>query len=98
MTQTAILPDWMQQRLAGDVEQPGEVVIAPDEQAALGLFLALATQWRLCPVTGQRRALDYTAITPSAEMIDTEMTPMLFRDLRVMEGAALAAIAERRVR
>lgn len=98
MTQSAVMPDWMQERLAGTGENPGEVQVPPDEQATLALFLSMGTQWRWCPVSGQRLGMDYAAIAPTASLQGTELTPMVFHDLRLMENAALDALAERRKR
>lgn len=98
MSQTANVPEWLQKRLSDNSDAPGEVQVPPDEQATLALFLSLGTQWRWCPVTGRRVGLDYAAITPTASLQGTEITPMVFHDLRQMETAALGAIAERRAR
>ena len=95
MTQGALMPDWMVQRLAGTTASPGEVQIAPDEVPTLGLFLSLATQWRWCPMSGRRLGLDYTAIEPAARMQAIAMNARLFHDLRLMEQAALDAFGER---
>lgn len=94
MTQAAQMPEWMQQRLMGTLATPGEVHVAPDEVPVVGLFLSLSTQWRTCPISGRRLGLDYAAIEPAARMQTTEMTPRLFRDLRLMEQAALDAFME----
>lgn len=88
------MPEWLQQRLLGTATSPGEVHIAPDEVPILGLFLSLGTQWRWCPISARRLGLDYAAIEPAARMQSTEMTPRLFRDLRLMEQAALDAFME----
>lgn len=95
MTQAALMPEWMKARLAGTEAAPGEVRIAPDEVAALGLFLSLGTQWRWCPLSGRRLGLDYAAIEPAARLQAIETNPRLFRDLRLMEQAALDAFGER---
>lgn len=98
MTQSAEIPDWMRERLAGNSKTPGEVQVPPDEQATLALFLSMGTQWRWCPVSGQRLGMDYAAIAPTASLQGTELTPMVFHDLRLMEHAALSALAEGRAR
>lgn len=41
--------------------------------------------------SGQRLGIDYAAVPSVAAMMDITMTPDLFHDLRVMEGAALVA-------
>lgn len=61
---------------------------------AVCLFLACQTQWRF-QVAGARvlwQGLDYPAVRAAAAMLDQVMTPALFDDLRVMEGAALEAL------
>jgi len=55
------------------------------------LFLALSTQWRVHPMAGARLGLEYGAVRQTADMLGIAVTPDLFDDLRVMEGAALAA-------
>lgn len=40
---------------------------------------------------GGRLGLEYAAIAPTAALMEIEMTPAVFADLRLMEGAALAA-------
>jgi hypothetical protein len=57
------------------------------------LFFALSSQWRLHALSGARLGIDYSAVPATAAMLDIEMTPGLFGDLRDMEGAALAAFA-----
>ena len=95
MTRAAEMPEWLQARLAGTVQSPGEVEIAPDEVAAFILFVSLDTQWRWCAMSGHRLGLDYTTIQPAAQMQGLDITPAIFSDLRVMERAALNAWAER---
>ena len=84
----------MQARLSGTQQAPGEVEIAPDEVQPFALFVALGTQWRWCGMSGRRLGLDYAAIPATAAMQGVTMHPALFHDLRVMEHAALNALAE----
>lgn len=56
----------------------------------MNLFLRLGSQWRFHH-TGVRLGLDYAVVPPVAAMLGIVMTPALFDDLRLMEGAALAA-------
>ncbi|HEU4958962.1 MAG TPA: DUF1799 domain-containing protein [Sphingomonas sp.] len=70
--------------------------IGPDELDAVDLFHALASQWRMHPMAGVRLGIDYAAVPATAAMLGLTMTPELFADLRVMEGAALAAFPRRR--
>ncbi|KQM23123.1 hypothetical protein ASE73_02550 [Sphingomonas sp. Leaf24] len=64
--------------------------IGPDETDAVALFHALSSQWRVHPMGG-RMGFEYAAIGPTAALMGIEMTAATFADLRVMEGAALAA-------
>lgn len=70
------------------------IEVAPDEVDAVGLFMALGTQWRWHAMVGQRLGLVYEAIAPAAAALGIALTPSLFADLRTMEGAALAASAK----
>lgn len=45
---------------------------------------------------GGLTGLDYAAIPPTARAMRIKLTPERFNGLRVMEGAALSAMAERR--
>lgn len=95
MTQAAIMPDWMMERLEGTAQQPGEIELRPDEAISVSLFMALGTQWQRHAMTGLRIGLDYAAIPPAAGMMNIDMTPRRFADLRAMEAAALDVFAER---
>lgn len=95
MSQTATMPDWMTERLAGTAGQPGEVELAPDEVAAVTLFLALGTQWQRHPMSGVFLGLNYASIPTTTGMMDIAMDPQLFGDLQIMEQAALDALAQR---
>ena len=55
--------------------------------------MALSSQWRIHAIAGVRTGLEYAAIAPTAAMRGITMTPALFDDIRVMEGAAMAAFA-----
>lgn len=55
--------------------------------------MALSSQWRIHAIAGVRTGLEYAAIAPTAAMMGITMTPALFDDIRVMEGAAMAAFA-----
>jgi len=66
---------------------------------AVGLFMALATQWRWAGagLAGAfRLGLDYNAVEPTARMLRVELTPTVFNDLRVMETEALSVWSKRR--
>jgi hypothetical protein len=66
----------------------------PDMIEAVGLFLAMTTQWRWtgAGMAGMfRTGLDYGVLNRTAENINVEMTPGLFADIRSLEAAALSA-------
>ena len=60
----------------------------------VNLFFALDTQWRRHAMTGQRIGIDYSAIAPTAQLYGIAMSPELMADVRMMEAAALSAMAE----
>lgn len=64
--------------------------LEPGDLDVVGLFLRLGSQWRFHQA-GPRLGLDYAAVPPVAAMLGITVTPAMFDDLRVMEGAALAA-------
>lgn len=92
VTQNAILPKWMER----DAVEAAAIEIPADDAAAVGLFMALDTQWRHHAMTGQRLGIDYAAIRPTAELVDIAVTPQVMADLRVMEIAALNELAKAR--
>ncbi|HEX7820634.1 MAG TPA: DUF1799 domain-containing protein [Sphingobium sp.] len=96
MTQSAIMPQWMQERLSGTVAAPGEIELAPDEAIAFSLFVKLGTQWQRHAMTGARLGIDYAAIRPTAEMMEIAMSRALFDDIGIMESAALNEFAAAR--
>lgn len=72
----------------------------PENVEALGLFLALQTQWRVASGMGgvMRTGLDYGAIAPTLRMLGLPRAREreLFEALQVMESAFLNAQAESR--
>lgn len=62
----------------------------PENVAAVNLFVALSTQWRMAP-SGVLIGLDYAAVEPALRLTDVprKRWRALFADLRVMEAAAL---------
>ena len=68
----------------------------PENAQAVYLFIQLLTQWRVG--MGGPTGLDYAAVYPllDRKAADSDEWDQLFDDLRVMEGAALEAIAENR--
>lgn len=75
-------------------EAKSVIEVAPDEEEAVALFTALDTQWRFHPLAGVRTGLDYAAIGPTASMLGLTLSPGLFTDIRIMEGAAMRALAK----
>lgn len=71
--------------------RPEAIPIHQDEVDSVALFFALGSQWRWHPMAGVRTGLDYAAVAATAKMTGIKMTPIIFADLRTMEGAALAA-------
>ncbi len=68
----------------------------PENAQAIYLFIQLLTQWRV-GMSGPT-GLDYAAVYPllDRKATDSDEWDQLFDDLRVMEGAALEAIADQR--
>jgi hypothetical protein len=65
----------------------------PEHAAAVGVFAALLTQWRITPA-GKVLGLDYAAIPPVLQMLGVgrKKWAELFSQLRVMEAAAVKEI------
>lgn len=82
-----------QAALAARRPRDDAIEIAAEDADVVRLFLTLSTQWRHHPMAGMRLGIDYLAIAPTAAMMGIDMTPSLFDDLRLMEGAAMAAMA-----
>jgi hypothetical protein len=61
---------------------------------ALELFRAALTQWRYAGISGVPTGLDYQGVEAAARLAAIETTPDMFRRLRVLERAAIDAIAE----
>jgi hypothetical protein len=93
MTRAAIMPQWMLDRLAGTVDRPGEIVLAPDEALSFSLFAALGTQWDRHGMTGARLGIRYDVIRPTADNMGLPFSPAMFADIQLMERAALAEFA-----
>ena len=85
---------------------PAEIVVAAaarqefevmaENWPAVEAFAALSTQWRRAGMDGTPVGLDYVAVEPTLKLIGRELTPALFGELRLMESAALEAMARRR--
>jgi hypothetical protein len=74
----------------------GPLVVMRGNWQALRLFHASLTQWRHAGLSGMPSGLDYPGVEAAARMAAIDVTPDLFRRLRVMERAALAALEESR--
>ena len=77
---------------ADDFDDDTEVSVWACNAESFLVFLNLQTQWRVVP--GRLVGLDYTAIEPVLRLMAVEpgRWPVLFDDLRAMEGAALKAV------
>lgn len=91
VTQHSAIPERFLSRSAA---ADPEVELHPDDAPVVALFFALDTQWRRHPFSGQRAGLDYSAIRPTAELAGIEIGSGTLAGLRVMEQAALDALAE----
>jgi len=84
--------------LAAGGEQDG---VWPEHVAAVSLFLAVATQWRVIAVPTmdgvslRRIGLDYPAVEATARIIGISIDGDLFHALQILEHGALAALNER---
>jgi hypothetical protein len=75
--------------------------IWPDNEETVRAFLAVCTQWRIIVLSGAEWpptlcyiGLDYSAVRAGLDAEGFSVTPELWRDLRVMEVAACAALNE----
>lgn len=69
--------------------------IWPDMATGVVLFFAMETQWRHGALGGLH-GLDYQAIGPTAQLLDLELDPQAFHDIRAMESEVLRLARERR--
>lgn len=67
----------------------------PENWDAMRLFLAMETQWRRAGMTGVATGLDYAVLPAVAGFNGLTLNADLFARLRIIEGAALKAMAER---
>ncbi|MBA2718524.1 MAG: DUF1799 domain-containing protein [Chloroflexi bacterium] len=66
---------------------------------AVGLFMALQTQWKWigAGMAGAfRSGIDYPAIAPTAAALDVKLTADLFNDIRLLERESLRVWNARR--
>ncbi len=74
------------------------IEIMPENWDAMRLFLAVETQWRRAGIAGIAVGLDYGVLPMAAGAMGIELDGDLFGRVRVMEHAALAAMAARDAR
>ena len=79
-------------------EENTSMTLPADCRPAVQAFFACATQWNRL-VAGDRllaTGLNYAGVREALRFLRIRVTPELFRDLQLMEGAALEAMAEGR--
>ncbi len=69
--------------------------VLPENWPAVDLFLACSSQWRFAGQAGVRTGLDYSAVRVVMSELRVKRSPQLFRDVQLMESAALSAWAAR---
>lgn len=81
--------------LPEDLEQ--DIAVFPDNELAVAVFLAMATQWRHASMGGVT-GFDYAALPAVMDLCEVEPARRrdVFGDLRVMERAVLELKAEER--
>lgn len=76
-------------------DQPPEACEVHEENwPTVALFLDCSTQWRTAGMSGVPVGLDYAAVDLVARTTERTITPAMFAGLRVMEGAAIAEMAQ----
>lgn len=88
----------LQQTLPDDwLEPEEEFELWPEHVQVVDLFWSARSQWRVFP-SGAYQGLDYGAVMHILQLkqIPNDTWPQLFRDLQVMEFAALAIWSEAR--
>lgn len=75
---------------------PATIEVMPENWDAMRIFLAMGTQWRRAGWVGVATGLDYAALPVVSAALDVPAGGDLFARLRILEGAALAAMAEAR--
>lgn len=79
-------------------EEDSSMTLPADCRPAVQAFLACATQWNRL-LAGDRllaTGLNYAGMREALRFLRIRVTPELFRDLQLMEGAALEAMTEGR--
>jgi hypothetical protein len=88
------LPAALAARLAPPA--PPEVIeVWPENWDAMRIFLGLETQWRRAGMAGVPVGLDYAALPVVATALGVPLLEDLLARLRILEGAALTAMAEK---
>ncbi len=89
--------DDMQAKLATE-DEAVRMELPADCRLAVAAFFAVDTQWNKL-VAGERliaTGLNYAGVRAALDELGFSRSPALFADLRLMEGEALLAMAERR--
>jgi hypothetical protein len=71
------------------------VEVWPECAESVELFLSLATQWRIEPMSGAILGLDYAAARAAMDMMGIDDQRQAFEDLRVMEAEVIRVTQER---
>jgi hypothetical protein len=91
------LPEEMAAGLAASAQPAAAeaVEVMPENWGAMRVFLGMETQWRRAGMAGVAVGLDYGALPVVAGALGVTADADLFGRLRILEGAALAVMAER---
>ena len=74
------------------VRQPAEVVIWPEHEEAVMLFMLMSTQWRVG--VGGRCGLDYGVLFSLMDLYDVKNRREALENLQIMEAHALQLFAK----
>ena len=69
------------------------VEVMPENWGAMRIFLAMDTQWRRAGMAGVASGLDYAVLPVVAAALALTLDADLLARLRILEGAALTAMA-----
>lgn len=90
-------PDSVMEEVRADVSAEDEPLeVFEEHREVVELFVASGTQWRYAGLEALPAGLDYAGVRATAEAIGTPWERRLLDSLRVMEHAAIEALAERR--
>lgn len=76
----------------GDLAEPEDLDIYPENEAPVCLFMAMGTQWR--EGMNGRTGLDYAALEAVARITGIELTRDRFDGVRIMESEILNLTSE----